>query len=72
MRPIGKPKKWLLSGIFSLIAMVLSIILLITFYGGDSIFLYKNILGLIPTSFQIMLCTSFIMFLLERRNEKTV
>jgi len=63
-------KKWLISGIFWLTAMALSMILLIVFYGRDSIFLHNNILGLIPNTFQILLVISFIMFFLERKNEK--
>jgi hypothetical protein len=72
MKPIVTSKKWLLSGISWLIAMVSSMILLIVFYGRDSINIHKNILGLIPNAFQIMLVVSFIMFFFERRNEKRV
>jgi len=52
--------------------MVSSIILLIVFYGRDSIFLHNNILGIIPTTFQFLLVVSFGMFLLERKHEKTI
>jgi uncharacterized membrane protein len=65
-------KKWLLSGIIWIIAMVSSIILLTIFYGRDSIFLHNNILGIIPTTFQFLLCVSFIMYFLERKHEKTI
>ncbi len=70
MRPIGKLNQWLLMGIFWLIATVLSLILLTAFYGRDSIFLYKNILGLIPTTFSMLMCISFLIYLLERKNKK--
>jgi hypothetical protein len=30
-------------------------------------FLYKNILGLIPTTFSFLMCVSFITYLLERK-----
>ena len=48
MRPIGKLNKWLLTCIFWLIATVLSLILLIVFFGRESIFLQSGPLALIP------------------------
>ena len=65
-----KLNKWLLIGIFWLIAMVLSLILLIVFFGRDSIFLHNSTLALIPFTFQILMCASFITYLLERINRK--
>jgi hypothetical protein len=70
MGAIGKLNKWLLSGIFWLIITVLSLILLIVYSGRDSIFLYNNILAIIPTIFEILMAASFITYLLERRNKK--
>jgi len=71
VKPLGKSRSWLLSGIIWLIATVSSLIVLIVFFGRDSIFLYKNILGLIPTTFSMLMCVSFIMYLMERKNTKS-
>jgi len=71
VKPLGKSKSWLLSGIIWLIATVSSLIVLTVFFGRDSIFLYKNIFGLIPTTFSMLMCVSFIMYLMERKNTKS-
>jgi purine-cytosine permease-like protein len=70
MGPMVTSKKWLFSGIFWLTEMVVSIILLTALYGQDSINIYQSFLALIPTTFQFLLAVSFIMYFLERRNEK--
>jgi uncharacterized membrane protein len=70
MSPIGKLNKWLLIGLFLLVGTVVSLFLLIVFFGRDSVFLQNNTLAIIPITFQILMCASFITYLLERTKKK--
>ena len=66
MESVTELSRWLVSGVFWLIAMVLSLILLIVIVSLDSIFLQNSNLALIPVTFQVMMCVSVIAYLTKK------